>query len=60
VRITKISDSLVNYHHLVFEIVVKKKDTKQVKDMENGYVLNDDIETGRGRNIPLYLMGLLC
>ncbi|MEA2065517.1 MAG: AAA family ATPase [Thermotogota bacterium] len=48
-----------NGQFIVFEIGGKKKDTKQIKDMENGYVLNDDIETGRGQNIPLYLMGLL-
>jgi hypothetical protein len=48
-----------NGQFIVFEIGGKKKNKKQIKDIENAYVLNDDIETGRGRNIPLYLIGLL-
>ena len=43
----------------VFEIGGKSKGKKQIKDLENGFVAADGIETGMGRKIPLWLFGFL-
>ncbi len=32
---------------------------KQIKDLENSYVVADDIEVGFGNKIPLWLFGFL-
>ena len=42
-----------------FEIGGKNKTFKQVKDIENSFVVSDDIEIGNGNKIPLYLFGFL-
>ena len=42
-----------------FEIGGKNKDFKQIKDMPNSYVVADDMESGFGNKIPLYLFGFL-
>ena len=42
-----------------FEIGGKDKSFQQIKDIENSFVVADDIETGFGNKIPLYLFGFL-
>ncbi|MDQ7046326.1 MAG: hypothetical protein Q9M39_01370 [Sulfurovum sp.] len=42
-----------------FEIGGKNKSYKQIKDIENSYVVADDIEVGFGHKIPLWLFGFL-
>ena len=41
------------------EVGGKNKSFKQIKDMDNSYVVADDIETGNANKIPLYLFGFL-
>ena len=42
-----------------FEIGGKDKGFKQIKDIENSFVVSDDIEIGSERKIPLWLFGFL-
>jgi hypothetical protein len=42
-----------------FEIGGKNKSFKQIKDIENSFVVADDIEVGFNNKIPLYLFGFL-
>ncbi len=42
-----------------FEIGGRKKSFKQIKDIENSFLALDDIETGIGSKIPLWLFGFL-
>ena len=51
-------DFLVDEKYL-FEIGGKNKSFKQIKDIENSFVVQDDIEVGFGNKIPLYLFGFL-
>jgi len=57
-HISKNGDFLVNNNY-IFEIGGKNKSFKQIKDMNNSYVLSDNIEKGTRNKIPLYLFGLL-
>jgi predicted AAA+ superfamily ATPase len=41
------------------EIGGKSKSFKQIKDIDNSYVVADDMEVGIGNKIPLYLFGFL-
>jgi hypothetical protein len=41
-----------------FEVGGKNKTSKQVADVENGYVVKDDIEHGWRNTIPLWVFGL--
>lgn len=43
----------------VFEVGGKGKNFEQIKDLENSYLALDDIETGGGNKIPLWLFGFL-
>ncbi len=43
----------------LFEIGGKNKSFKQIKDIENSFVVADDIESGFGNKIPLWLFGFL-
>jgi hypothetical protein len=43
----------------IFEIGGKNKSFKQIKDIENSFVVADDIEIGFGAKIPLWLFGFL-
>ncbi len=43
----------------IFEIGGAKKSYKQIKDIENSFIAADDIETGFGNKIPLWLFGFL-
>ncbi len=51
-------DFLVDDRYL-FEIGGKKKDFKQIKDIQDSFVVADDIEIGFGNKIPLWLFGFL-
>ncbi len=54
----KQGDFLVNNRYL-FEIGGKNKGFKQIKNMNNSFVIADDIEIGFGNKIPLWLFGFL-
>ncbi len=43
----------------IFEIGGASKGDKQIKDVKNGFVVRDDIETGYDNIIPLWLFGFL-
>ena len=51
-------DFLVNNKY-IFEIGGKNKTKKQIKDVENSFVVQDDIEIGSNRVVPLWLFGFL-
>ncbi len=51
-------DFLVNDKY-IFEVGGKNKDYKQIANIENSYLAIDDIETGFGNRIPLWLFGFL-
>ena len=55
---SKKGDFIVNDKYTV-EIGGKSKSFKQIKDIDNSYVVADDIEVGSGNKIPLYLFGFL-
>ncbi len=55
---SKQGDFLVDDKY-TFEVGGKNKSFKQIKDIENSYVISDDIEIGFKNKIPLYLFGLL-
>ncbi|MFA5227358.1 MAG: AAA family ATPase [Bacteroidales bacterium] len=42
-----------------FEVGGKSKSFKQIKDIQNSFVVADDIEIGHGNKIPLWLFGML-
>jgi hypothetical protein len=54
---SKISDFVIGEH--TFEVGGKGKQGKQIEDIDNGYLVKDDIEYGRGRTVPLWTFGLL-
>jgi len=58
VSIPKKGDFLVDEKYL-FEIGGKSKGFKQIKDIDNSFVVADNIETGFGNKIPLWLFGFL-
>jgi len=43
----------------IFEVGGSSKTSKQIKGLENSYILADGILVGRSRQIPLYLLGFL-
>lgn len=51
-------DFLVNEKY-TFEVGGPNKTFNQIKDLENSFIAKDDIETGYGNIIPLWLFGLL-
>jgi len=51
-------DFLINEKYLI-EIGGNSKKFKQIKDMQNSFVVADDIEIGSGNKIPLWLFGFL-
>jgi predicted AAA+ superfamily ATPase len=62
------ADNAVNYSHIgdflvngkyTFEIGGKNKDFNQIKNIENSFLALDDIATGMGNKIPLWLFGFL-
>lgn len=54
---TETGDFIVDDH--VFEIGGKEKSTKQIKNIENGFVVSDDVNHGFHNKIPLWLFGFL-
>jgi hypothetical protein len=57
-EIPKKGDFLIDKKYLV-EIGGKGKSFKQIKDIENSFVVADDLEVGSGNKIPLWLFGFL-
>ena len=57
VMCSPVSDFLVN--DMTFEIGGRKKGKKQISEVENGYVVKDDIESGYANVLPLWAFGLL-
>ena len=55
---SKKGDFLVKQKY-IFEIGGAKKSYKQIKDIENSFIAADDIETGFGNKIPLWIFGFL-
>ena len=43
----------------IFEVGGKNKSYKQIKDIENSYVVADDVEIGFENRVPLWLFGFL-
>lgn len=58
VTVSPISDFLIDGKY-TFEVGGKKKKQRQLQDIDNGYVIKDDIETGYGNIIPLWMFGML-
>jgi len=58
VTVSPISDFLIDGKY-TFEVGGKKKRQKQLQNIEHGYVVKDDIETGYGNIIPLWMFGML-
>ena len=58
VTVSSISDFLIDGKY-TFEVGGKKKKQKQLQNIENGFVVKDDIETGYGNIIPLWMFGML-
>ncbi len=51
-------DFLIDGRYIV-EIGGKNKTRKQVKNIDNAYIVKDDIEYGSNKTIPLWMFGLL-
>ncbi|MEA3521381.1 MAG: AAA family ATPase [Campylobacterota bacterium] len=58
ISVSKKGDFLIDDKYTI-EVGGKNKTYKQIKDIENSYVVSDDIEIGNGNKIPLYLFGFL-
>ena len=58
INYSKIGDFIVDDRY-TFEVGGKSKKFKQVKDVENSFVVADDIEVGFGNKVPLWLFGFL-
>lgn len=58
VTIPRKGDFLVDGKYL-FEVGGKGKSFEQIADVENSFIAADDIETGYGNKIPLWMFGLL-
>lgn len=53
---SKVSDFVIGEN--TFEVGGKKKGTRQIDNVANGWVVKDDIETGHGNFIPLWTFGM--
>lgn len=58
INYSKVGDFQVEDKY-IFEVGGKNKSFKQVKNLDNSFVVADDIEVGFGNKIPLYLFGFL-
>lgn len=58
ITVSPISDFLIDDKY-TFEVGGKKKKQRQLQDIADGYVVKDDIETGYGNIIPLWMFGML-
>lgn len=54
---SRVSDFQIGKY--TFEVGGKKKGNKQVKDVENAYIVRDDTEYASGQFLPLWSFGLL-
>ncbi len=43
----------------LFEVGGKGKNYSQIADKPNSYIISDNIETGTGNRIPIWLLGFL-
>jgi uncharacterized protein len=57
VMCSPVSDFLVD--DMTFEIGGRKKGKKQISEVDKGFVVKDDIETGYANVIPLWAFGLM-
>lgn len=57
VTCSPVSDFLIN--GMTFEIGGRKKGQKQISEVDKGYVVKDDIETGYANVLPLWAFGLM-
>lgn len=55
---TKQGDFLVD-SRITFEIGGRTKSNRQIKDIAESYIAADDIESGSGKKIPLWIFGFL-
>ena len=58
IKSLKVADFIVDNKY-TFEVGGKNKSFNQIKDIENAYVVADDLEVGFGNKIPLWLFGFL-
>lgn len=58
VELSPYSDFLVD-SRFTFEVGGQSKKKKQIENLENAYIVSDDIEFGFGNKIPLWLFGFL-
>ena len=58
IKYSQVGDFLVQDKY-IFEVGGKDKNFNQIKDIENSFIVADDIEVGFGNKIPLWLMGFL-
>lgn len=58
VAASPVSDFIIDGKY-TFEVGGHKKKQRQLQNIENGYVVKDDIETGYGNIIPLWMFGML-
>ena len=58
IQVSKKGDFIVNETY-TFEIGGKSKKYNQIKNLDNSFVVADDIEVGFGNKIPLWLFGFL-
>ena len=56
VRSSEVSDFTIGDY--TFEVGGKKKTRRQIADIQNGYVVKDDIEYASKNTIPLWAFGL--
>lgn len=58
VTVSPVSDFLIEGKY-TFEVGGRKKKQNQLQNVAEGYVVRDDIETGYGNIIPLWMFGML-
>lgn len=58
VQVSELADYLID-EKITFEIGGKSKKKKQIKDIDNAFVVKDNIESGFGNVIPLWAFGFL-
>jgi predicted AAA+ superfamily ATPase len=58
IKYSQVGDFLVQDKY-IFEVGGKDKNFNQIKDIENSFIVADNIEVGFGNKIPLWLMGFL-
>ena len=56
VKSSTVSDFTIGDY--TFEVGGKAKSRKQIKNVENSYIVKDDIEYGSNGTIPLWTLGL--